>query len=136
NGNYPANALDKKPQVQGASTSNPAPTTPVVTTPTNTTSNFASIEAEYDGDEAKVRIRYTNGSSETLYIGGDSKIEVVEALASQLGRTKAQILKVIEFTSGDRDDDDFNIDLEIDDDEVTLKFEYDGDDYKVKSDST
>ena len=140
---FPANVLDKKPQVLGASTSvPPTTTTPVVTTPVVSSSGIEDIVAKYDGDEARVTISYRNDTTASFLIEGDSKIEVVDAVAVKLGKTRADVLALIEFTSGstkkddDDDDDDFNIDIEIDDDEVTLEFEYDGDDYEVHSNST
>jgi peptidoglycan hydrolase-like protein with peptidoglycan-binding domain len=142
---FPANALAKKPQVLGASTSvPPTPTTPVVTTPSVPTTGIEEITAKYDGDEARVTIAYKNDTTTSFLIEGESKIEVVDAVAVKLGKTRADILALIEFTSGsskddddeDEDDEDFNIDIEIDDDEVSLSFEYDGDDYEVEVDST
>lgn len=141
NEDFPANVLSKKPQVLGASTSvTPKPSTPVITAPVVSGSGIEDIVAKYDGDEARVTISYSNDTTASFLIEGDSKIEVVDAVATKLGKTRADVLALIEFTSGstrkDDDDDDFNIDIEIDDDEVTLTFEYDGDDYEVESNST
>ncbi len=140
-GSYPADVLKKKPQVLGASTS--VPQTPVSTpTPTTNSSDIEEITAKYDGDEARVKVYYEDDESESFVVEGDTKIEVVDVVAVKLGKTRAQILSVIEFTDSKSDDDDededddFNVDVEVDDDEVTVSFEYDGDDYEVEVDST
>lgn len=141
-GNYPTDVLKKKPQVAGASTSVPQPQTPVPTptVPSARAQDIDEITAKYDGEEAKVKVLYDNDETTSFVIEEDSKIEVVDAVASKLGLTRAQVLGLIEFvssgSSSSNDDDDFNIDLEIDDDEVSLSFEFDGDDYDVNVDST
>jgi peptidoglycan hydrolase-like protein with peptidoglycan-binding domain len=144
--NFPADVLKKKPQVLGASTSVPqtpvtpvVPTTPVVPSTPSNTGDIEEITAKYDGEEAKVKVYYDDGETESLTIEGDTKIKVVDAVAAQLGKTRSQILSVIEFTNADSDDEDeedFNIDIEIDDEEVSLSFEFDGDEYEVEVDST
>lgn len=141
-GEYPTDVLKKKPQVQGASTSVPTPTTPVVSTGTG----VESIIARYDGEEASVRVGYTNGSFKAFLVEGDTKIAVTDVIASKIGATRAEVLGLIEFTGSsnddeddedeDEDDEDFNIDVEIDGDEVTVSFEFDGDDYEAQSNST
>jgi hypothetical protein len=148
--NFPADVLKKKPQVLGASTSVPqtpvvVPTVPTVpTTPINT-GDIEEITAKYDGEEAKVKVHYDDGETESLTIEGETKIKVVDLVAAQLGKTRSEILSVIEFTNADSDDEDedededeedFNIDIEIDDEEVLLSFEFDGDEYEVEVDST
>lgn len=145
-GNYPTDVLKKKPQVAGASTSTPIPAPVIPTTPvvTPVTGSIDEITAKYDGEEARVKVYFSNDTTASHLIEGDSKIEIVDALALKLGKTRAQILGVIEFTSSgndddedeDDEDDDFNVDVEVDDDEVTVSFEYDGDDYEVEVDST
>lgn len=139
-GNYPNDVLKKKPQVAGASVSIPTsptvPTTPVIFN----SSTIEEIIAKYDGEEAKVKVYYFNDEIESFTVEGDTKIEVVDVVAVKLGKTRAQILGVVEFTSvkddDDDEDDDFNVDVEINDDEVTVSFEYDGDDYEIEVDST
>lgn len=142
-GNYPTDVLKKKPQVAGASTSVPnTPSTPSVPlTPSTNTSAIDEILAKYDGEEAKVKVVYANDEHKSFVVEGDSKIEIVDIVAVKLGKTRAQILAVIEFTSGNKDkdeddEDDFNVDVEVDGDEVTVSFEYDGDEYEVEVDST
>ncbi len=143
-GSYPSDVLKKKPQVAGASASVPMPSTPVIPSVSSNTNSIDEITAKYDGDEARIKVYYSNDETETHLIEEDSKIKVVDALAAKLGKTRAQILSVIEFTSSndddededDDDDDDFDVDVEVDDDEVTVFFEYDDDDYEVEVDST
>jgi hypothetical protein len=142
-GKYPADVLKKKPTVLGASTS--VPQTPVVVAPTlPSTGSIDEITAKFDGEEARVKIYFGNDTTNSFVVEGDSKINIVDAVASKLGRTRTEVLGWIEFISSDsdddddedEDDDDFNVDVEIDDDETTVSFEYDGDDYEVEVDST
>lgn len=139
-GKYPADVLKKKPTVLGASTS--VPQTPVIVTPSPvlTTGNIDEITAKYDGDEARVKVYFSNDTTNSFVVEGESKINIVDAVASKLGKTRSEVLGWIEFTSSDNDEDeeedDFNVDVEIDDDEVTVSFEYDGDDYEVEVGST
>lgn len=139
--NFPSDVLKKKPQVLGASTSvptPPAPQTPSI--PVVSSSGIESITAKYDGEEARVRIFFTDDTTQSFIVEGDTKLGIVDVVASKLAKTRAQILGVIEFTSARNDDDDeeddFNVDVEVDGDEVTVSFEYDGDDYEVDVDST
>jgi peptidoglycan hydrolase-like protein with peptidoglycan-binding domain len=108
---YPADVLKKKPTVLGAST-NIIPVTPVVPTPGPTTpvisgalKALSSMIAEYDNGDATVKIKYTNGTSETIDIEADSKMGVIDQLAAKTGQKKATILGVIEFRSGDARND-------------------------------
>jgi phosphotransferase system HPr-like phosphotransfer protein len=147
-GDYPADVLKKKPAaILGASTSVPAtPTAPSVPTVPVGGSAIDVISAKYDGSQAKVTIEYMDNTGNSFVVTGNTKIAIVDGVASKLGKTRADILSLIEFTGStssrdddedeDEDDEDYNIDLEIDDDEVQLSFEYDGDDYEVESDGT
>lgn len=96
-GNYPANVLQSKPQVQGASTSvTPTPTTP--TTPTYTGTNPAkSINVTFDGDESLIEIVYANGNRKGLIAPSVDKATVVTFIASRTTLTQAQINAVISY---------------------------------------
>lgn len=106
---YPADVLKKKPTVLGASTSvvTPSPVAPTPTTPVGTAGlkTISSMSAEYDSGDATVKIKYTNGTSETIDIEADSKMGVIDQLATKTGQKKSIILGVIEFRSGDARND-------------------------------
>jgi peptidoglycan hydrolase-like protein with peptidoglycan-binding domain len=103
---YPADVLKKKPTVLGASTSVvPMPTPAAVATVVTPAASaglktISSMTAEYDSGDATVKIKYSDGTSETFDIEADSKMGVIDQLAVKTGQKKATILGVIEFRSG------------------------------------
>ena len=140
--NFPADVLKKKPQVQGASTSvpSPAPSSPVV--PIVSTSGIDEITAKYDGKEARVKVLFSNDTTQSFVVEGSTKIGVVDVVAAKLGKTRAQILALIEFSSAsskdDDDDDDESIDgirsitAKVGDGEASIRVRYDDEDKKDK----
>jgi len=97
NGDYPADVLKKKPQVQNAATSVPPASVPTV--PVVNVAGIKSISANYDGEEAHVKVFFNDDTSRSFVAEGDTKISIVDVVASRLGSTRTDILKVIEFSS-------------------------------------
>ena len=82
-GIYPEGVLLKKPTVLGVATSKP--TVPAVTvqptTNTGALKTISTITAQYDNGDAEVKIKYADGTKETLDISSDSKLGVIDAVA-------------------------------------------------------
>lgn len=121
--NFPSDALAKRPQVLGASTS--------VTTPPSTsvvpTGSIASITADFKQETAVVQIKYVNGNTKKLVVDGEDKDEIAAEIAKATKLSKATVLATLIFNdlgasrTSSTDNDEYDAEDAIDDADLAIR---------------
>lgn len=127
---YPADVLKKKPTVTvPAVVAIPSVSVVTPTSPISTGSNQAvSIGATKDsGGEAKVRIKYQDGTNKLIIVAGKTNTDIIDSIASRTGISKANILSIITFANDATSasiDDIKSITATIENSEASVKVRY------------
>ena len=140
---YPADVLKKKPTVVHTSVAQPETVTTVqpaapLIIPTPSVSSLinppVSIVATKDaGGEAKVRIKYQDGTNKLIIVTGTSNTEIVDSIKLRTGLSSAQILGVITFDAEKKEvsnNEVKSVAATIQDGEASVKVKYTNGDTK------